>query len=301
MNMEHDPFKGPAESVPTTMSDADFEAFSRVIHDQTGIVINAGKRSLLVSRLSRRLRKLGLSDFTAYRRLIESRDQTDEHRELISAVTTNVTGFFREPAHFEALSRLIPFLEGRTRKGERVRIWSAGCSSGEEPYSIAMTLHEKWRGLDELDIRILATDIDAGMIEKARQGAFDAQSAGHDAPPILRRYVSFHEGEDRFFVHPSLKKIIRFEELNLLDPWPFNGKFDVIFCRNVVIYFDADTRRLLWRRFAERLHPGGMLFIGHSERITAELEPFLEPVGVTQYRRTPLRSSATAGPTASEA
>ena len=299
--MEHDPFKGPAESVPTTMSDADFEAFSRVIHDQTGIVINAGKRSLLVSRLSRRLRKLGLSDFTAYRRLIESRDQTDEHRELISAVTTNVTGFFREPAHFEALSRLIPFLEGRTRKGERVRIWSAGCSSGEEPYSIAMTLHENWRGLDELDIRILATDIDGGMIEKARQGAFDAQSAGHDAPPILRRYASFHEGEDRFFVHPSLKKIIRFEELNLLDPWPFNGKFDVIFCRNVVIYFDADTRRLLWRRFAERLHPGGMLFIGHSERITAELEPFLEPVGVTQYRRTPLRSSATAGPTASEA
>jgi chemotaxis protein methyltransferase CheR len=300
MNMEHDLFQRPAESVPTTMSDDDFEAFSRAIYDQTGIVMNAGKRSLLVSRLSRRLRKLGLSDFTAYRRLIESRTQTAEHRELVSAVTTNVTNFFREPVHFEALSRLIPTLEERMRKGERVRIWSAGCSSGEEPYSIAMTLYENCRGLDELDIRILATDIDAGMIKKARRGVFDAQSAGQDAPPILRRYASFHDGGDRFFVHPSLKNFIRFEELNLLGPWPFNGKFDVIFCRNVVIYFDAGARNLLWRRFAERLNPGGMLFIGHSERITAELEPFLEPVGVTQYRRTPLCTSAIPGPTASE-
>jgi chemotaxis protein methyltransferase CheR len=273
------------QACPAAMSDADFEALSRLIHAQTGIVLNASKRSMLVSRLSRRLRELGLPDYAAYRRLIECDGRSDERRALISAITTNVTGFFREPAHFEALGRLVPGLAERGRRGDRIRIWSAGCASGEEAYSIAMTLAESWPGLEAADIRILATDIDPEMVETARRGTYEAARLGPDAPPMVKRHGVFLNGAGSFEVDPALKRLIRFEELNLLGPWPFSGTFDVIFCRNVVIYFDAETRRRLWKRFAERLRPGGTLFIGHSERVDAALESLLEPAGATQYRR----------------
>jgi chemotaxis protein methyltransferase CheR len=279
--------------VPATMSDADFDAFSRVIHAETGIVINAGKRSMLVSRLSRRLRKLGLADFTDYRKLLESGAGEAERRELVSVITTNVTSFFREPAHFEALAAMVPAFTERSRVGDRIRIWSAGCSSGEEPYSIAITLAEAWPGLEAADVRILATDIDPEMVERARRGVYTTPQNGQAPPPALGRHVTRQDG-DGFAVKPALRSIIRFEELNLLGPWPFNGSFDVIFCRNVVIYFDAETRQRLWRRFAERLNPGGTLFIGHSERVDAELETLLAPSGVTQYRRTTLSAAAAA-------
>jgi chemotaxis protein methyltransferase CheR len=278
---------GVAETAPAAMSDADFHAFARVIHAQTGIVINDGKRSMLVSRLSRRLRKLGLSNFSEYRRLLESGAGDEERRELVSAITTNVTSFFREPVHFDVLKGLVPDLSERARSGDRIRIWSAGCSSGEEPYSIAMTLTEAWAGVQAADVRILATDIDPEMVEKARRGIYAAPHNGHPLPAQVARYVSHREGGG-FAVDPGLRSIIRFEELNLLGPWPFAGAFDVIFCRNVVIYFDSETRLRLWRRFAERLRPGGTLFVGHSERVDADLERLLQPAGVTQYRRTTL-------------
>jgi chemotaxis protein methyltransferase CheR len=267
------------------MSDADFDAFSRIIHAQTGIVINESKRTMLVSRLSRRLRKLGLSDFRAYRQHLEASDAADERRELISAITTNVTSFFREPAHFEALAAIVPSFAQKASRGDRVRIWSAGCSSGEEPYSIAMTLVERWPEIDRADIRILATDIDPVMVRRARSGRYSRPQNAEDMTPQMKRHVRL-EGPDAVTVDPDLKVMIRFEELNLLSVWPFTGMFDVIFCRNVVIYFDAPTRLGLWRRFAERLLPGGVLFVGHSERVDADLEPFLQPCGVTQYRRT---------------
>lgn len=276
----------PVPDPPPTvaaMSDADFEAFARVIRDQTGIVINASKRSMLVSRLSRRLRALGLPDFQAYRRLIETQDG-EERRELISAITTNVTSFFREPAHFDALTAMVPDFVARARQGDRIRIWSAGCSSGEEPYSIAMTLREAWPDIDTADVRILATDIDAEMVARARRGIYPRPQAGQPMPPLLQRHAR-PDGADTFAIVPELKTLVRFAELNLLGPWPFNGMFDVIFCRNVVIYFDAATRQDLWRRFAERLHPGGTLFVGHSERVDAGLDTVLAPSGVTQYRR----------------
>jgi len=275
-----------AASSPAVMSDADFEAFTRLIHHQTGIVITDAKRSMLVSRLSRRLRKLGLADFSSYRRLLESKESEAERRELVSVITTNVTSFFREPVHFDRLKEMIPAFAERARNGERIRLWSAGCSSGEEPYSIALTLREHWRDLSGVDLRILATDIDPEMVAHARRGQYSAQQIGDSPPDILRRNTTRAADSNSHMVNPALREHLRFEELNLLGPWPFKGTFDVIFCRNVVIYFDGPTRKRLWKRFAERLRPGGALFIGHSERVDAELETFLRPDGVTQYQRT---------------
>lgn len=276
----------PQKSGPVVMSDADFAAFASLIHSKTGIVINDAKRTMLVSRLSRRLRHLGLADFGAYRTLLDSPSGAEEHRAFISAITTNVTSFFREPGHFDVLKGMVPDLIARTERGDRVRIWSAGCSSGEEPYSIAMTLKEHWPTLAEADLRILATDIDPGMVETARCGVYSPQQIGESPPALLKKNIAPVAGSEASAVDPALRTNLRFEELNLLGDWPFKGMFDIIFCRNVVIYFDAETRMQLWRRFAARLHPGGTLFVGHSERVDAELEGLLQPSGVTQYRRT---------------
>lgn len=269
-----------------SMSDADFQAFTRLIHGQTGIVITDAKRSMLVSRLSRRLRKLGLPDFSSYRKLLEDDGNAAERRELVSVITTNVTSFFREPVHFERLKEMIPSLAERARNGDRIRFWSAACSSGEEPYSIAMTLRESWRDASNVDLRILATDIDPEMVARARRGHYTKQQIGDDPPDLVRRHITRLGDGDAYAVDPKLRDQLRFEELNLLEPWPFKGMFDAIFCRNVVIYFDTATRRRLWQRFAERLRPGGALFIGHSERVDADLEVYLKPNGVTQYERT---------------
>lgn len=270
---------------PSGMSDQDFQAFATVIREQTGIVINPSKRSMLVSRLSRRMRALGLDDFSTYRNLLANDENSDERKHLISAITTNVTSFFREPTHFDALEDFVPTLAQRANSGHRVRLWSAGCSSGEEPYSIAMTLSECWEGFEQADARILATDIDSEMVERARRGVFPPLQNGQILPERVKRHAERIGANGELVVNQSLKQQIRFEQLNLLDPWPFKGMFDVIFCRNVVIYFDSETRTKLWRRFAERLNPGGLLFIGHSERIDASLSGLLEPSGVTQYRR----------------
>ena len=274
-----------AEALPQ-MSDADFAAFARIVHAQTGIVLTEAKRSLLVSRLARRLRHLGLQDFSAYRQMLEHSGDEAERRALISAITTNVTSFFREPRHFQTLAELVPGFAARARRGERIRIWSAGCATGQEPYTIAMVLLEAWPEASRFDVRILATDIDPQAVSQARSGVYDARLIGPDAPAALRRQVLPGPDAGTVAIAAPSRELIRFEELNLLGPWPFKGQFDVIFCRNVVIYFDAATRQRLWIRFAERLRPGGLLCIGHSERIDAGLEPFLAPQGITQYRRT---------------
>lgn len=268
------------------MSEEDFSAFSRVIHRHTGIIITPSKQSMLASRLSRRMKKLGISSFTEYRRLLEDASNVQERRALISVVTTNVTSFFRESVHFDVLASIVPGFIESANSGSRIRIWSAGCSSGEEAFSIAMTLAKNWPGFSEADLRILATDIDPEMVAVARSGIYGANRVGKDGECLVSQYTQKDPDGNSLIFGASLRNIIRFEELNLLCEWPFIGMFDVIFCRNVVIYFDTQTRQLLWRRFAERLKPGGILFIGHSERVDSELEPYLQPCGVTQYKRT---------------
>jgi chemotaxis protein methyltransferase CheR len=149
-----------------------------------------------------------------------------------------------------------------------------------------MTLAEHWPQCEKEDVRILATDIDPEMVAYARRGSYTSQQVGDNPHKLVLKYSDLSASDQAYTIKASLHRILRFEELNLLHEWPFNGRFDIIFCRNVVIYFDAQTRQRLWRRYAERLHPGGTLFIGHSERVDAELERYLEPCGVTQYRRT---------------
>lgn len=273
--------------VGLSLSDGEFDAISRVIRQETGIVITAPKRSMLVSRLARRLRALGLPDFSAYLRLLEGEAGEAEREQLVSAITTNVTSFFREPHHFEALAGMLPAFLERAKAGGRIRIWSAGCSTGQEAYSIAATILEHSPELARLDLRILATDIDPVVVETARQGIYDQRLLGDNPPRAIRRFIEERQGSGNIAVAPALRSLIRFEVLNLLETWPFAGKFDVIFCRNVVIYFDAETRRSLWTRFAGRIPAGGVLFIGHSERMDPLLEPCFTPTGMTQYLRTP--------------
>lgn len=279
---------------PDDLSDGDFAAVARLVHRETGIVITAAKKSMLVSRLSRRLRSLGVASFSDYVALLLGPTGEAERRELVSAVTTNVTGFFREPHHFKALHDFGGNLVEKARAGGRVRLWSAGCSTGQEAFSMAATLLAIAPDLARHDLRILATDIDPVVIGTARIGLFDQHALGERPPTQILRFLKDGPAPGQVIVSPELHELIRFEELNLLSQWPFQGNFDVIFCRNVVIYFDLETRRDLWMRFASRMSEGGMLFIGHSERMDPKLEPFFEPVGITQYRRTGQRMPADA-------
>lgn len=278
------------------LSDTEFAMITARIHRETGIVIGTAKRSMLIARLAHRLRHLGLTDFGAYTRLLDSPDGEGERRALVSAITTNVTQFFREPHHFDALADLTPALIQRAKAGGRVRLWSAGCSTGQEAYSIAATILEKAPDIERHDLRILATDIDAEVIARAKAGVYERHLLGDNPPAALRRCLEDGPAAGQVRIAGKLHALLRFEVLNLLEPWPFQGRFDVIFCRNVVIYFDADTRHNLWRRFAGRTVTDGTLFIGHSERMDARLEPLFAPCGITQYRRTALSVPETPTP-----
>jgi len=271
----------------TSIDPQTFERLARLVHDESGIVLSDSKKSLVVSRLSRRMRTLGVADFPSYCRLVESNDGAEERRELIFLITTNVTRFFREDHHFAALrSEVMPDLAARARKGGKIRCWSAGCSSGEEPYSIAITMLEAFPQAANSDVRVLATDLDGNMVQAGRQGIYAELDEAHLPPALRERH--FQPVPDRpgaFAVTGPARDLITFAELNLLHDWPMKGPFDFIFCRNVVIYFDIETQQRLWSRFAALLAPGGRLFVGHSERVTGPAAAQLAPSGITQYRR----------------
>lgn len=266
-------------------STADFDWVRRKIKTASGIDLGDGKQDLVYGRMSRRLRALGLSSFKAYRELLDGPDGQRELVEFVNVLTTNVTAFFRERHHFDRLgTEVIAWLRGR---GQRVRGWSAGCSSGEEPYSIAMTLLD---GLgverSSWDVRILATDLDTSMVEQGAAGVYPIERLEGVPVPLRQRY--FYRGRGRKSgyarVKPPVADLVRFRQLNLMERWPMRGPFDFIFCRNVMIYFDRPTRESLVRRYAERLAPGGYLFIGHSESVEDALD-LLVPIGQTTYRR----------------
>jgi chemotaxis protein methyltransferase CheR len=265
-------------------SEDDFQAIAQKVRDRTGIVLGATKRNLVYGRLGRRLRTLGCSTFAAYLTLLDGPDAEAEHAAMINAITTNLTGFFREPHHFETLAKeTIPELVKSPGHGRRLRIWSAGCSSGEEPYSIAMTVVRALPPQEKWDALILATDVDTNMIATGQAGLYDVAKVAPIPPETRHRFVRAVD-EDTVEVAPVLKRIIRFKPLNLLEPWPMRGKFDAIFCRNVVIYFDKDTQRTLIDRYAELLNPAGWLFIGHSESLFRVSDRFRH-LGRTTYRK----------------
>ncbi|MCC5969484.1 MAG: protein-glutamate O-methyltransferase [Pararhodobacter sp.] len=268
-----------------SIGDREFAALAKLVHGESGIVLADAKKGLVVSRLARRLRDLGLRSFGEYCHLLQAEDGADERSKLISALTTNVTKFYREDHHFRSLEeQIFPALIARARGGDRIRIWSAGCSTGEEPYSIAMELLELCSDAAKLDIRILATDIDPQVLAVASTGQY-TETASAGIPESRRaRYTSLRNG--RYEMSSALRELITFAPLNLVGQWPIRGPFDVIFCRNVVIYFDAATQERLWQRFAGLIPVGGHLFIGHSERLGRSAERFFTTTGITQYRRT---------------
>ncbi len=260
----------------------DFDAIRARVREAAGIVLGDTKRDLVYGRLGKRLRVRGCTSFADYLAFLDGPDGVDEQVELVNALTTNLTGFFREPHHFEALAKTV-LPELAQAPGRRLRIWSAACSSGEEPYSIAMVVHKSLPEIRSWDARILATDIDTDMIATSRAGIYDAAKAAPIPREIARGRV-LKADADMVEMSPALKELIRFRPLNLLGPWPFQGPFDVIFCRNVVIYFDKETQCRLFDRFADMLPLGGWLFIGHSESLFRVSDRF-QHLGRTIYRK----------------
>ncbi|MDE3117100.1 MAG: protein-glutamate O-methyltransferase [Pseudomonadota bacterium] len=265
---------------------ADFHRIARIVHAESGIVLGDNKANLVYSRLAKRLRKAGLESFHDYCELVQREDGADERQAMIAAMTTNVTRFFREAHHFTLLEKTVlpPLLE-HAKKGGRVRLWSSACSSGEEAYSMALTILGLMPEAGEHDILILASDLDPNMLERAELGAYTAAQVEPIPAELRRRWLAPAKGDGTmdFEVTAPVRKLVRFRDLNLLDPWPMRSRFDIIFCRNVMIYFDDETQNAIWMRFAKALEPDGVLCIGHSERIPASL-PF-ELVGQTSYRR----------------
>jgi chemotaxis protein methyltransferase CheR len=268
------------------LCDADFNALRALVHRTTGISLAETKRNLVYSRLSRRLRALGLDSFGEYREILESDPDGVEMVEFTNAITTNLTSFFRESHHFDYLRQHCLARLTRGTPGQRLRIWSAGCSTGEEPYSIAMTVCETLGEPVRADLRILATDLDSAVLARASRGSY---SADHVKDLSSERVSRFFEetpgdGKRQFTVKPAAAQLITFKQLNLMHELPMRGPLDVIFCRNVVIYFDKDTQRRLFQRFAGLQRPGDLLFIGHSESLYKVSEAY-SLIGRTIYKR----------------
>lgn len=267
-------------------SDRDFHYIRALIGDKTGIVLPDVKRTMVYSRLVRRLRALNLSNFTQYCRLLEEGSE-QEIGELINAITTNLTAFFREPHHFDYLrDMVVPELMERNAATRRLRIWSAGCSTGEEPYSIAMVLAE-CLGMDgDWDWRVLASDLDTAVLAKAERGVYSEERVAGIERARLKRWFLRGSGGSRgsVKVRSELRDKIHFRQINLMEPLPVRGPLDAVFCRNVVIYFDKDTQRKIFGKFAACMAPRSRLFIGHSETLFRISDAF-ESVGQTVYRR----------------
>ena len=282
--------RGPAETGVTGhgFTDADFAAIARLAQQDFGLHLTSAKRDLVYSRLTRRLRQLGLSDFRSYCLILESEGGAAERMEMLSALTTNVTHFFREEHHFNTLRDVVlPPMLAAARGGARLRLWSAGCSAGQEPYSLALTLLELCPDAARLDIRILATDVDPVILARAKAGVYRDEEVKSLPAALQSRYLEPVRHDTRHFsIGAKPRELISFGEMNLIGDWPIRGPFNVIFCRNVAIYFDRDTQARLWSRFAALIPAEGHLFIGHSERVAGPATALLQQADVTTYRRT---------------
>lgn len=275
------------------ISDGEFRLFRELIYRVAGISLTDAKRSLVQSRLGKRLRHYNLTSFMDYYRILE--EDTGgiiELPEFINCITTNKTDFYREEHHFSFVTKsIVPEYVAAARVGRldrRIRVWHAGCSTGEEPYTMAMTLLEALDGKGDWDVRLLASDLDTNVLNIAQRGVYNVERVEAIPNPLLRKYFlrsrSFDDPE--YMAKPVLKSLIKFKQINLTaEGWPIRSdvRFDIIFCRNVVIYFDKPTQRRLFERFAGLLKPGGYLFIGHSESLIDVSDAFVS-LGKTIYR-----------------
>jgi chemotaxis protein methyltransferase CheR len=269
------------------LTEADFRKIAALLHEDAGIYLPETKATLVYSRLAKRLRTLGLESFRDYCALIASEEGVGERQQMLAALTTNVTRFFREPHHFKHLEEhVLAPRASAVRKGARLRLWSAACSNGQEPYSMAMSVLSVIPEAASLDVKILATDIDPNMVAAGADGVYGSEVM-EAVPKNLRSRWFTPLGGDRpgeWGVGEELASLVSFRELNLIGRWPMSGRFDAIFCRNVVIYFEEQTQEAIWSRFVDLLTPEGRLYIGHSERVSGSAASFFESDGVTTYR-----------------
>lgn len=270
------------------MTDAQFDKISDFVKNMCGINLHDGKKELVKARLSKRLRKLGIRNFDKYFALIRDDTTGTELTLMLDALSTNLTSFFREASHFDYLAQniLSPMASNARNYGKKIRLWSAGCSSGEEPYCMAIVLREIVKDLNSWDAKVLATDLSTRVLDKASQGIYSQDRMKTVSPQIRHKYFDCIETrpEKKYRVSNDLRSLLSFARLNLMTPWPMKGPFDAIFCRNVMIYFDKPTQAKLVNRYWEMLRPGGTLFIGHSESLTG-IEHKFKYVQPTVYEK----------------
>jgi chemotaxis protein methyltransferase CheR len=273
----------------------DFKRIAAMFRQDAGIAMGEIKAPLVYARLVKRLRALGLENFAAYCEHVESRGGTGEREHMIAALTTNVTRFMREPHHFEHLkTKVLPGLVDGVRRGGSLRIWSAGCSTGEEPYSIALTVLSVLPDAMRYDVKILATDINKDVLAFGRKGVYSKAAVA----PLSREQraqwfvtSTAPNGETTWRAGEALGKLVSFRELNLMSAWPMRQLYQAIFCRNVAIYFEDDAQTEIWTRLAGLLAPSGCLYVGHSERVAIADKFSLD--GCTTYRLNDRQSSVT--------
>ncbi len=256
------------------ISKKEYDQIRTLLYDECGISLGESKQSLVVSRLTKRLRDLQLDDFSSYYEYVTQDDSSEEFTRMLDLLSTNKTDFFREPKHFDFLrERILPTLE----KEKRIRIWSSACSTGEEPYTIAMTLYESVQQPTQWNFQILASDISTRVLAHAAKGLYAEERVREVPSGIVKHHFLQGRGDSAGLVKvkPHLSAMIKFRRLNLMDDhFPIKAPLDLIFCRNVMIYFDRPTQERLVNKFYHHLKPGGHLFIGHSESLQWVSHPF---------------------------
>lgn len=275
---------------PVPLTDKEFERVARFARDRFALSLDPTKKSMVFRRLCPRLKALGLPDFDTYLSFLEK--DSAEANTVLPLLTTNLTHFFREKHHFDTMrTEILPAMVQRLKKGGRARIWSCACSSGQEPYSLAMEALRFFPEIGGTNFGILATDIDPVILEAAQKGVYSVDKIEGIPPDMKTNYLK-KAPDGMFDVAPQVKSLISFAQLNLASEWPFTGKFDVIFCRNVAIYFDPPTQKKLWARLIDRLEEGALLCIGHSEIIPPEISGSIRKLGRTAYQKTGANSAA---------
>lgn len=263
-------------------TEADFDRIATMLYADAGIHLQSSKVALVYSRLAKRLRALKFATFADYCAFVAGASGEKERSAMLAALTTNVTRFFREPHHFDLLrEQVLTPLAAAAKAGQRLRLWSAGCSTGQEPYSMAMTLLSVLPNAAQLDVRILASDIDPNVVATARVGEYTDEAVSPVPASLRDKYLKRDRAGGRWVANDELKGLIAFRELNLIGDWPMKGKFDAIFCRNVVIYFDDATQERIWTRFRALMQPHARLYVGHSERVS---DAGFDSDGLTAYR-----------------
>jgi chemotaxis protein methyltransferase CheR len=259
-----------------------FDLIAKIAHQNWGLKLDQSKSSSILPRVEKRKQVLGITSLREYCARISQ--DSEEAQSFINALTTNVTHFYREAHHFEDLEkRVLGPRSGQIASGSRLRVWSAGCSSGQEPYSIAGSIMAMIPNAAATDVKVLATDIDTNVLQVAALAKYHPSECSFPSDDLKLRL--FPESNGGLVISKELREMVAFRHLNLVKPWPFQGPFDAIFCRNVAIYFDRETQEKLWGAFASVMNAGASLYIGHSERINAPERFGLCSDGITTYRR----------------